>query len=52
MTNITSTTIKKHDGEYIVRAYDANGKRMPEADYFTNSKTDAEQTAKAMTHKE
>jgi len=49
MSNIASTTIKKHNGgEYIVKAYDANGKRMPEADYFTDDKTDAEQTAKVM----
>ena len=36
------------DDEYVVKAY-AQGKRYPEADYFTNDKTDAENTAKAMT---
>ena len=48
MSNIARTTIRKQDGEYVVKAYDANGKRMPEADYFTDDKTDAEQTAKVM----
>lgn len=35
-------------GEYVVRAYDQNGKRYREADYFTTDKTDAIQTAHAM----
>lgn len=45
---VVRTTIRKVDGEYIVRAYDQNGKRWPEADYFTNDKADAESTAAAM----
>ncbi len=45
---VTRTTIRKVDGEYIVRAYDQHGKRWPEADYFTNDKTDAQQTAALM----
>ncbi len=34
--------------EWIVRAYNANGKRMPDADYHTDDKADAEATAKVM----
>ena len=48
MTNIASTKVSKRDGEFIVKAYDANGKRLPDGDYFTNDKDDAEQTAKLM----
>lgn len=39
--------VKKH-GEYIVRAYDDNGKRLPNRDYFTDDRRDAEQTAELM----
>lgn len=45
---VASTKIVKKDGEYIVRAYNAAGKRIPQADYFTTDKADAEGTAKAM----
>lgn len=45
---IARTTISKQDGEYVVKAYDANGKRMPDADYFTNDKADALATAALM----
>ena len=37
-----------HHGEYAVRAYDQAGRRWPEADYFTNDREDAEQTAARM----
>ena len=36
-------------GEWIVRAYDQDGKRFPEADYHTDDRADAEATAAAMT---
>jgi hypothetical protein len=45
---VVSTRITKKDGEYIVKAYDGNGKRLPSCDYFTTDKGDAEQTARAM----
>lgn len=45
---VTRTTIRKVDGEYVVKAYDQHGKRWPDADYFTNDKADAEGTAEAM----
>lgn len=35
--------------EWVVKAYDANGHRIPEADYHTDDKADAESTARAMT---
>lgn len=43
----THTRIVKKAGEYIVRAY-ANGKRIANADYFTDSLSDAKGTAKLM----
>lgn len=45
---IARTTIRRHDGEYHVRAYDQLGKRMPDSDYFTDDQQDAHQTAAAM----
>lgn len=48
MSRIARTTIRKKDGEYQVLAYDAQGKRMPNADYFTSDKADATATAEAM----
>lgn len=35
-------------GEWTVRAYDASGRRVPSADYFTDDRGDAEATALAM----
>lgn len=35
-------------GEWVVRAYTADGKRYPPADYHTNDRADAEGTARAM----
>lgn len=47
--NITETMITKNGyGEHHVLAYNASGKRIPDADYFTNDKQDAEATAKLM----
>lgn len=45
-TKIT-TKIKKEDDEYIVQLF-INGKYQKDADYFTDDKDDAKQTAKAM----
>lgn len=54
---VAKTKIERNTewGEYIVRAYDKNGRRMPEADYYTGgldveSKLDAINTAAQMTH--
>lgn len=44
---VTTKTVKK-DGEFQVKAYDQNGKRWPECDYFTTDKEDAIGTAKLM----
>ena len=35
-------------GEYTVQAFNVNGKRMPQCDYYTDDKDDAKGTAKAM----
>jgi hypothetical protein len=35
-------------GEYVVRAYNAAGMRLPDADYYTDCKDDAESTAALM----
>lgn len=39
---------KNSAGEWTVKAYDANGARLPECDYYTNDKTDAQETALQM----
>lgn len=44
----TAVSKNRETGEWIVRAYHADGKRYPEADYFTNDKADAEATAADM----
>jgi hypothetical protein len=53
---ITKTRIVKLEGEYIARAYTQNDSgvtvRYPEADYFTDDKGDAEQTAAQMCKQE
>ena len=46
---IANVKIVRRRGEWIVRAYDLDGKRMPEADYYTNDREDAEETSLAMT---
>lgn len=50
MAGIAETKIVKlrTTGEWVVRAYDSRGIRQPQADYFTNDKKDAEDTAKMM----
>ena len=45
--NNVKTTIKKIDGEYVVRLH-INGNYQKNSDYFTESKKDAEQTAQLM----
>ena len=35
-------------GEWVVRAYDADGRRMPDADYYTDDLADAQATAELM----
>jgi hypothetical protein len=45
---IASTKMARKDGEYIVRAYDQDGKRWPDCDYFTDDRQDALDTARAM----
>lgn len=42
-------TRRNQFGEYVVKAYDSNGKRMPDHDYYTNDKADAIATAALMT---
>jgi len=47
---IARTTIRKNEyNEYVVRAYDANNKRMSSCDYFTNDIDDARDTSRHMT---
>jgi len=43
--NQVTTTIRKERDEWIVRVR-VNGIRRPSADYFTDNKLDAEETAK------
>lgn len=38
---ISRVRIVRVDGEYIVRAYNAAGERLPECDYYTTDKDDA-----------
>lgn len=40
--------VTKVDGEWIVKAWDQNGKRFEEADYFASDRADAEGTARLM----
>lgn len=47
---VASTKIVKNEfNEYQVKAYDQNGQRIHNADYFTDDKQDAIETAKRMT---
>jgi hypothetical protein len=50
VSKVTVSPRKNEWGEFVVRAYDQDGKRWPEADYHTDDRQDAEQTAKAMTN--
>lgn len=48
---IAKTVVSKRKnayGEFVVRAYDQNGNRCPNAYYYTNDLEDAENTARAM----
>lgn len=47
---VTLTRIQKDaaTGEYQVKAYDQGNNRFPEADYFTDDREDARQTAREM----
>jgi hypothetical protein len=51
---VSKTSIRKtpYEQEWQVRAYDKDGIRMPNADYFTDSFEDAFATAKSMVKKE
>jgi hypothetical protein len=42
------TKIVRRLGEWRVQAYDSDGSRIPEADYYTNDRQDALATAKLM----
>jgi len=46
--NATTVKKKKSTGEWRVKAYDQYGNRMKKADYFTDDKQDAEDTAVEM----
>jgi len=49
MAAIATTTISRGDyGEYVVKAFDRDGRRMPNADYFTDDLDDARNTSAAM----
>lgn len=47
---VTSTKIvhNRELGEYVVRAFDQYGRRMPKCDYFTDDLADAQGTAEEM----
>src|SRR5262245_45183663 len=45
---IAKTRIVKKDGEFVVRAYGEKNQRLPNSDYYTDSREDAEETAKMM----
>jgi hypothetical protein len=50
-SNIAKVTLRKRRnayGEFTVRAYDAAGARLPDADYYTDNWEDAVATAYAM----
>lgn len=51
MGNVTKVTLRrKRDGggDYVIRAYSADGKRLPDCDYFTDDWDDAQSTYAAM----
>lgn len=48
---VARTKVTKSNGEFIVKAWDQHGKRFAEADYYTNDKADAEQTALVMVYR-
>lgn len=48
VTIASTRIVRDEDGEYRVKAYDASGKRLSRADYFTDDRDDARATAAAM----
>ena len=48
MSNVERVTIRCRNayGEFVVRAYAYDGKRLPEADYYAHLMTQAAQLAK------
>jgi hypothetical protein len=55
MVRLYGSAIVREDGEWVVMFFDANGRRVPSCDYFTDDVDDAKATAKAeiaRSHKE
>lgn len=50
MATIATVKVVRKSGEYTCKAYDANGQRLPDADYYTSDKADADATALAMVY--
>jgi hypothetical protein len=51
MMMLSRVTLRKRRnewGEYVVRAYDRDGRRYPDGDYFTDDWEDAVNTAETM----
>jgi hypothetical protein len=48
VTNVRVAKRANRYGEWVVRAWDEQGNRMPEADYFASDEQDAYSTALAM----
>jgi hypothetical protein len=48
VTRVTVASRRNEWGEFVVRAYDQDGRRYPPADYFTDDRKDAVQTAAVM----
>lgn len=51
MRRVSRADVARHRnelGEYVVRAYDQDGRRFPQADYHTDDLRDAVATAEAM----
>lgn len=48
VARVTVARRRNEYGEFVVRAYDQDGRRYPEADYFTSDRDDAVGTGEAM----
>jgi hypothetical protein len=51
MGKVRKVTLRKRRNdwrEFVIRAYDADGKRLPDCDYHTDDWDDAVETARAM----
>ena len=48
VSRVVVSSQRNEHGEWVVKAYDQNNKRIPGADYFTNDKNDAEKTAESV----